>query len=177
MRIKRFIYMLINSMKKNGFTRAEFLKKCNVFAGMGENCFWQPRYLPPEAKLIRLGDNVVIAAQVRFITHDAIHYMLRNVSKNHKFPIYYGAIEVGNNVFIGSNSTVLPDTKIEDNVIIGAGSLVRGRITEGVWGGVPAKRIGSFEDILQRRKCDNIENNRDEQFQNAWDNFNKRWGK
>lgn len=140
MKMKRFAYMMINSIKKNGFKRAEFLRKKNVFSSMGEHCFYQPRYLPPEAELIRFGDNVVVAAQVRFITHDAIHYMLRNVSENDKFPIYYGAIEVGNNVFIGSNTTVLPDTKIDDNVIIGAGSLVRGRITEGVWGGCQLKK-------------------------------------
>jgi acetyltransferase-like isoleucine patch superfamily enzyme len=48
---------------------------------------------------------------------------------------------IGNNVLIGSNSTILPIT-IVDNVIIGAGSVVTKNISEpGVYVGNPAKKI------------------------------------
>lgn len=48
--------------------------------------------------------------------------------------------KIGNNVSIGSNSTVLP-VRICDNVVIGAGSVVTKDITEpGVYYGNPAKR-------------------------------------
>ena len=48
---------------------------------------------------------------------------------------------VGNNVSIGSNSTILPVT-ICDNVVIGAGSVVTKDIIEsGVYAGNPAKLI------------------------------------
>ena len=44
-------------------------------------------------------------------------------------------------MFIGSNTTILAGTKIGDNVIIGAGSLVKGNISGGgVYAGVPAKK-------------------------------------
>jgi acetyltransferase-like isoleucine patch superfamily enzyme len=49
--------------------------------------------------------------------------------------------KVGNNVRIGSNSTILPVT-IGDNVIIGAGSVVTKDIPDNqLWYGVPAKFI------------------------------------
>ena len=49
--------------------------------------------------------------------------------------------EIGNNVNIGSNSTILP-VKICDNVVIGAGSVVTKNINfEGVYAGNPAKKI------------------------------------
>lgn len=48
---------------------------------------------------------------------------------------------VGNNVLIGSNSTILPVT-ICDDVVIGAGSVVTKNITQpGKYTGVPAKLI------------------------------------
>ncbi len=40
---------------------------------------------------------------------------------------------------------------------------------------MPAKKISEFEAILEKRKSDNIEKDREKQFENAWSNFNKRW--
>lgn len=51
----------------------------------------------------------------------------------------WGRTELGNNVSIGSNATILP-VKICDNVIIGAGAVVTRDITRsGIYAGVPAK--------------------------------------
>ena len=50
---------------------------------------------------------------------------------------------IGNNVYIGSNATILPVT-ICDNVVIGAGAVVTKDITEtGVYAGNPATRVKS----------------------------------
>lgn len=50
---------------------------------------------------------------------------------------------IGNNVSIGSNATILP-VNICDDVVIGAGSVVTKSITEpGVYAGCPAKKISS----------------------------------
>ncbi len=52
---------------------------------------------------------------------------------------------IGNNVSIGTNSTVLP-IKICDNVVIGAGSVVTKDIDEpGIYAGNPAKKIRDIE--------------------------------
>ncbi len=64
-----------------------------------------------------------------------------------------GPITIGDNVFIGSNSTLLYDVEIGDNVIIGAGSLVNKSIPSGsVAAGVPCEVIGKFEDYKSRIK-------------------------
>ena len=48
-------------------------------------------------------------------------------------------IIIGENVWIGANCTILPGTKIQNNIKIAAGSVVRGNINSGtVWAGVPA---------------------------------------
>ncbi|MDA3835799.1 MAG: acyltransferase [Spirochaetales bacterium] len=51
---------------------------------------------------------------------------------------------IGNNVSIGTNSTVLP-VKICDNVVIGAGAVVTKDIVEpGIYAGNPARKIRSI---------------------------------
>ena len=48
---------------------------------------------------------------------------------------------VGNNVVIGSNSTILP-VKIGNNIVVGAGSVVTKNLkTKGIYAGNPAKLI------------------------------------
>lgn len=60
---------------------------------------------------------------------------------------------IGDNVFVGANSTILYDVIIGNNVIIGAGSIVTKDIQEGtVCVGVPCKAIGRFEDFVKKRK-------------------------
>jgi acetyltransferase-like isoleucine patch superfamily enzyme len=49
------------------------------------------------------------------------------------------SVKIGDNVWIGSNSVILPGTKIGDNCIIGAGSVVSGQIPNNqIWFGLPA---------------------------------------
>ena len=49
--------------------------------------------------------------------------------------------DIGNNVLIGSNSTILP-VKIANNIVIGAGSVVtKNLIKKGIYAGNPAKFI------------------------------------
>ena len=53
-----------------------------------------------------------------------------------------GDIILGNNVFIGAQSTILPGTEIQDNVIIAANSVVKGIIESGwAYGGAPCKPL------------------------------------
>lgn len=47
---------------------------------------------------------------------------------------------LGRNVWVGANCTLLPGTRIGDDVIIAAGSVVRGTVPSGeIWGGTPAQ--------------------------------------
>jgi len=48
---------------------------------------------------------------------------------------------IGNSVLIGANVTLMPDTSIGDNSIVGANSQVRHNIpTDEIWYGIPAKK-------------------------------------
>jgi acetyltransferase-like isoleucine patch superfamily enzyme len=54
---------------------------------------------------------------------------------------------LGNNVWIGGNVIILKGTRIGDNSVISAGSVVSGRIPKNqVWGGNPARFIYSISN-------------------------------
>lgn len=107
-----------------------------------------------EPFLIRLGDHVTISSNVHFVTHDGGAWVLRNLYPNMDL---FGPIVVGNNVFIGMGTTILPGTIIEDNVVVGAGSIVRGRLYSNyIYAGIPAKKIKSLSQYAENAliKCD-----------------------
>ena len=112
--------------------RAPYLKKARIFFGFGDGCKWGSSSIPSEPYLVSIGNNVRVAKNVTFITHDIISGMFDNdpqLKGKHSF--YMGTIEVRDNVAIGSNSTILYNTKIGPNAIIAAGSVVTKDVPEG----------------------------------------------
>jgi acetyltransferase-like isoleucine patch superfamily enzyme len=80
----------------------------------------------------KIGENCFIGHGVMF-TNDKFH--------NKKIARLFLPTNIGNNVLIGSNSTILP-VKICNDVVIGAGSVITKDITiPGVYAGNPAKKI------------------------------------
>lgn len=51
-------------------------------------------------------------------------------------------VSIGNNVYIGAQVTVLPGAQIEDDVVVAAHAVVRGRLASGwIYGGAPARPL------------------------------------
>ena len=64
---------------------------------------------------------------------------------------HIGCIEIMDNVFIGSNTTILGGVRIGPNAVVAAGSLVNRDVPPGtVVGGVPARVIGDFESLRKK---------------------------
>lgn len=132
--------------------RTKLIVKNNLFKKTGKNFFFQPRIIPDEPKLISFGDNVVVASGVTFVTHDVINKVLNNMNYDIKFNYNCCPIKIGNNVFIGSNTTILPNVNIGNNIIIAAGSVVNKDVKDNtIIGGNPAKVIGNFDDYVKQR--------------------------
>ena len=153
-RVKRQFVMLFLILRKNGFKKAKYLKKHNIFHSQGENCYYHPYKIPSEPHLLSFHNNVVVASNVTFETHDIICSVLDNSynpNKN-KYGYYMGTIEIFDNVFIGANSTILYNVKIGPNAIVAAGSVVVENVQEGtIVGGNPAKAIGYVDKLAEKR--------------------------
>lgn len=141
----------------NARKRAVILKNSDIFAYFGDNCLYASKKVPSEPYLVKIHNNVVIAAEVYFHTHDIFNDMfseMMGVPKGEVLSEYnMGIIEVFDNVAIGANSVILPNTKIGPNAIVAAGSVVTKDVPEGsIVGGNPARVIGSVDKLIEKRK-------------------------
>lgn len=101
---------------------------------------------PGHCWLIEIGDNVTMAPGVHILCHDASTKTFLNYTK-------IGRVTIGDNVFIGAESVVLPGVTIGSNVIIGANSTVTHDIPDNtVVAGTPAKEICTLDAYLEKEK-------------------------
>lgn len=126
---------------------------------MGMKFSGVPRYIGKDVKFdkfsnIQLGNRVVISNDCFLLTHDySITSALISINEKPNTDIALERpITIGNNVFIGMRTIVMPNTVIEDNVIIGANSVVRGHIKENsIAFGNPCIIVGNIQE--QAYKC------------------------
>ncbi|HLF51304.1 acyltransferase [Flavobacterium sp.] len=110
---------------------------------VGNNCRIYTTNFGSEPWMISIGNKVTVTSGVIILTHDGSTWLM-NDEKGRRY--LYRRVEIGNNVFIGVNSIIMPGVKIEDNVIIAAGSIVTKSVPSGVIiAGNPAKIIGNYE--------------------------------
>lgn len=123
--------------KASSERKIKYLRKQGMM--IGENCLFNTMSFSTEPYLIEIGNHVAIAGGTEIVTHDGAIWCFRDEIPNADV---FGKIKLGNNVFIGDNCTILPNTIIGDNCIVGAGSVVRGKFPENsVIIGNPAKVV------------------------------------
>lgn len=103
---------------------------------------------------IEIGNDTLIGANVKIIDNDfhPVDPVARKNNDNSK--IGHAPVVIGENVFIGMNSIVLKGTKIGNNCVVGAGSVVHGEFPDNsIIAGNPARIIKVIENetIVDRR--------------------------
>jgi len=115
---------------------------------------------------IKIGNNVTFAPNVHVLAHDA---------STKKF-IGYTKVKnttIGNNVFVGAGSLILPGVQVGDNVIIAAGSVVITDVPDDtVFGGNPAQQISTTSSYLEKMK-ESMNNNNTFSDEYVFQNLNK----
>ncbi|AQW57891.1 acyltransferase [Vibrio owensii] len=110
---------------------------------------------------VTIGDEVVISGDVRILTHDfsiSRALIAEGVLKVEDEEICtFRNVTVEENCFIGARTTILPGSYIEKNCIVGAGSVVRGRLESGgIYIGNPAVRVSSVSEYVEKYRRQNV---------------------
>lgn len=139
-KLKEFVYRL----------RGEYTTKKLISMGMkvGNNFGRLNGVIldPSHCWLIEIGDNVTLAPRVHILCHDASTKTFLNYTK-------IGRVTIGNNVFVGAESVILPGVTIGNNVVIGANSTVTHNIPDNsVAAGTPARVICTLEEYINKEK-------------------------
>lgn len=132
---------------------AEYLRRHGGFAGFGEGCWISTDTVFTNPYLTRLGDNVRIAG-AWISCHDGSINMINRAYGLNLDAV--GPVEFGDDVFIGIGAKILPNTRIGSRSIVAAGAVVSGEFPDGsVIAGVPARRVRSIEEHVERLKARN----------------------
>jgi acetyltransferase-like isoleucine patch superfamily enzyme len=100
---------------------------------------------------ISVGRNTVIGYNTTILAHE---YLIKEYR--------LGPVDIGSEVMIGANSTVLPGVTIGDGAIVSAGTLVHKDVPPGCFvGGNPMRVIYTKEELEQRWANDPIYNKKD----------------
>lgn len=127
----------IKVMRKKGMTIGD---KCLIAANVS---------FGSEPYLIQIGSNVKMSNGVSFITHDGGVFTLRNYKGNPRIDVF-GKIKIGDNVFLGNKSSIMPGVTIGSNCIVGYGAIVTHDIPDNsVVAGVPARVIKSIDEYYE----------------------------
>lgn len=87
---------------------------------LGDNFYANLNCVILDGAIVKIGNNVMLGSNVHIYT---INHPLDVEMRNSWLEIAK-SVNIGNNVWIGGNSTILPGVNIGDNSIIGAGSVV-----------------------------------------------------
>ena len=106
--------------------------------------------------MVTIGNDVDINTHFTIMTHDFGNFVFRNLFSD--YVNSSGAVSIGNNIYFGTQVTILKGVSIGDNCIIGAGSIVTKDIpANSVAAGCPCRVICTIEEYYQKRKKQGLE--------------------
>lgn len=137
------------------FNKKKYIKWIGLNFGEDIHIYGNPiNMFGTEPWCITLGDHVYITNEVKFITHDGGTLIFRHLIPDLEIT---KPIKVGNYVYFGTRSMIMPGVNIGNNCVIAAGSVVTKDVPDNsVVAGVPARIIKSSDVYLKKIKKESL---------------------
>ena len=144
MRIKEKLHYFLDRLR--GEVPTATLIKNGLQVGTGFHRMGECIIDPGHCWHIRIGNNVTLAPRVHILAHDASMHQALGYTR-------IANVNIGDVVFIGAGSIIMPGVTIGSNVIVGAGSCVTKDIPDDqVWAGNPARFLSTTQDFLEKHR-------------------------
>jgi acetyltransferase-like isoleucine patch superfamily enzyme len=115
----------------------------NAVITIGKNCFMNRTCSIVSHSSVTLGENVMLGEHVKIYDND--HAIEGATIMRKKFVTQ--DVHVGDNCWLANNVVVLKGSKIGDNVVVGAQSLVRGVLdSNSIYAGIPCRKVKDLKE-------------------------------
>lgn len=153
MGIKHAIKRLVLGPKASSTDFVNHLRSIGMAIG-NNTVIYSPNYCVIDQTrpwMIEIGDNVSITTGVTILTHGYDWSVFKGMYGDVLGSA--GRVKIGDNVFIGMNSTILKGVTIGNNVVIGANSLINKDVPDNsVVVGNPQRVVCDIDSYLEKRR-------------------------
>jgi len=140
---EKLVREMVATTGKNFLIESPFYLEYGYNVHLGENFFSNFNCVILDEAPVHFGDDVLLAPNVSIYT---VNHPL-NAERRRAGLEYARPVTIGNNVWIGGNTVILPGVTIGDNTVIGAGSVVTKSIPANVLAaGNPCRVIREITD-------------------------------
>lgn len=154
MGLKSIAKKLIDGPKASPETFVEYLRSLGMVIG-DNTVIYSPKHCTIDTTrpwMIEMGSNVSITQGVTILTHGYDWSVFKGMYGDVLGSA--GRVKIGNNVFVGMNTTILKGVTIGDNVVIGANSLINKDVPGNcVVVGNPQRVVCDIDSYLEKRRA------------------------
>lgn len=148
----RLVHRVVYGSRADSVSYIAYLKNLGISIGEG-TVIYDPESTIVDVQnpaLLSIGHDVRITAKSVILTHDYSWSVVANQTGECLGGV--APVKIGNNVFIGMSTIILPGITIGDNVIVGAGSIVsRDLPSNSVCVGSPARMIMTLDEFREKK--------------------------
>ncbi len=154
MKLKKLARRIIDGPRASSADYVAYLRSLGMVIG-DNSVIYSPKHCVIDGTrpwMIEIGNNVSITEGVTILTHGYDWSVFKGMYGDVLGSA--GRVKIGNNVFIGMNSTILKGVTIGDNVVIGANSLINKDVPDNcVVVGNPQRVVCDIDSYLEKRRA------------------------
>lgn len=160
--IKKIMKRLMDGPRASSADYVSYLRSIGMVIGQNTVIYSPKHSVIDETRpwMIEIGNNVSITEGATILTHGYDWSVFKGLYGDVLGSA--GRVKIGNNVFIGMNSTILKGVTVGDNVVIGANSLINKDVpSNSVVVGNPQRVVCGIDEYLEKRRSVQLDEARD----------------